>query len=110
MTRHPTAPRSWRQWSELQARKILARFARSGVSLSAFARAEGCSVGRIVYWRDRLAKSTQSPTPFVAVRVQHAQHPIKLKLHAITVELPADATAERVADIVVALAVRAAKC
>lgn len=108
MTRHPTASRSWRQWSEPQARKILARFDRSGLSLSAFARAEGCSVGRVVYWRERLAKSPQTAAPFVAVRVQHAQHSIKL--HAVTVELPPDTTAERIADIVVALAVRSAKC
>ena len=110
MTRHPTASRSWRQWSEPQARKILARFAHSGLRLSAFARGEGCSVGRIVYWRERLAKSPQPPAPFVAVRVQQPQHSIKLHLHAITVELPADASPERIADIVVALNVRSAKC
>jgi transposase-like protein len=110
MTDHPTAPRRWRKWSEPQARRILDRLSRSGLSIAAFALAEGCSVSRIDYWRKRLAHSPQKSTPFVAVRVPHPQHTIKLHLHAITVELPADSSAERIADIAVALAVRSPEC
>jgi hypothetical protein len=44
----------WQQWSEAKARRMLAAFARSGTSASAFARSRGITTRRIQYWSKRL--------------------------------------------------------
>jgi len=99
----------WQQWTEREARDVLARLDRSELSVAAFARSLGVSIHRIRYWRTRLAApqpaSSQAPDPFIAVRVRPA-HAIKITLAAVCVELAADTAAERIADIVAALAKR----
>lgn len=100
----------WQQWTEREARDVLARLDRSDLSAAAFARSLGVSINRIRYWRTRLAAtpqpaSAQAPDPFIAVRVRPA-HAVKITLAAVSVELAADTAAERIADIVAALAKR----
>jgi transposase-like protein len=48
------------QWSETDARLVLAELERSGDTVSAFARAHGLSAKRIYSWRTRLADKTRN--------------------------------------------------
>ena len=110
MAQRSSEPRRLKQWTEREARDVLARLDRSDLSAAAFARSLGVSIHRIRYGRTRLATpsppaSTQASDPFIAVHV-HPAHAIKMTLAAVSVELAADTAAERIADIVVALAKR----
>jgi hypothetical protein len=110
MSQRPSETPRWQQWTEREARDVLARLDRSDLSAAAFDRSLCVSINRIRYWRTRVAAtpqpaSTQWPAPFIAVRVRPA-HAIKITLAAVSVELAADTAAERIADIVAALAKR----
>jgi hypothetical protein len=114
MSQRPPKPQHWQQWTEREARDVLARLDRSELSIAAFARSLGVSIDRIRYWRARLAATPQpaaapAPAPFIAVRVRSA-HTIKITLAALCIELAADTDAERLADIVAALAKRQLPC
>ncbi len=63
--------RCWRQWTEPEARAVLAEFAQSGESLASFARGRGVSTNRIRYWRKRLGETALVPS-FVQVRLPAA--------------------------------------
>jgi transposase-like protein len=104
--------RRWRQWTEQEARTALEELARSGVSLSEFARRKGVSVNRLVYWKKRLIPAR--PPAFVAVTLPHgASSPsplLEILVGGVVVRVPDDADAERVAGIVRALTRRVEGC
>ena len=102
------APR-WQQWSEQEAREMLARYTKSGLTIAEFASSVGCSVSRIQYWRQKLRAPQAAPEPFVAVHVRPS-HTIKLMVDSIAIELPEDTQPERIADILVAIAQRPRPC
>jgi hypothetical protein len=105
MARRTIHAARWQQWSEQEARDVLDRHSQSGLSLAAFADSIGCSVSRIQYWRHKLRAPQRAATaPFVAVRVLPS-HAIKLTVDSVVIELPDDTPPERVADIVVAIAI-----
>lgn len=68
MSRTADGRRSWQQWTEGEARAILAEFAQSGESQAGFARRKGVSSNRLVYWRKRVGEPPVVP-PFVQVRL-----------------------------------------
>ena len=51
--------RGWQQWTEREGRAALDELARSGVSLSRFAKTTGVSTTRLAYWKSRLARVTE---------------------------------------------------
>lgn len=57
------------QWTESQARQVLARADKHGQSVAKLARELGVSPQRIYWWRKRLQKSSPAPTGFVEVTV-----------------------------------------
>ena len=61
--------RSWRQWSEAEARVHLEELRRTAESTAGFARKMGVSAQRLSYWKRRLASAkVREATPaFVAV-------------------------------------------
>ena len=61
--------RSWRQWSETEARAHLEEFRRTAESAVEFARRKGVSTQRLAYWNKRLAsaKGRETKPAFVAV-------------------------------------------
>ena len=111
MPHRPQKTPRWTQWSEREARDTLAQLDRSPLSAAAFARSISVSIDRIRYWRARLAASRApaEQAPFVPVRVVPA-HAIKITVDAICIEIAADTAAERIADIVSAVAARRRSC
>ena len=106
-SRSKKSPRR-RQWSVEEARSVLARLDASGQSVAAFARSLGVSEHRITYWRAKLAAPTAS-APFVPVRlVRHAS--IELALGPLSLRLPESTSAERVADLLAAIARKVGAC
>lgn len=67
MSQRTPKPQHWRQWTEREARDVLARLDRSELSAAAFARSIGVSINRIRYWRTRLAAT---PQPAADARAQ----------------------------------------
>ena len=51
--------RGWQQWTEREGRAALDELARSGVSLSRFAKTTGVSTTRLAYWKGRLGPVTE---------------------------------------------------
>ncbi len=104
--------RRWRQWTEGEARTALEELLRSGASLSEFARRKGVSVQRLGYWRKRLGHA--EPPAFVAVTLpqptRRPSAPIEIAVGAVLVRLPEGLDADRIADIVKALATRFERC
>jgi transposase-like protein len=110
MARRTIQASRWQQWSEQEAREMLARYTQSGLTIAAFALSMGCSVSRIQYWRHKLRTSQPAaPQPFVAVHLRPS-HTIKLMVDAIAVELPEDTPPERIADIIAAITQRQRAC
>jgi hypothetical protein len=101
-------------------KRRLDRWQQSGLSASVFAKQEKVSEPRLYTWRKRFADASQAPkapalggpakTPaFVPVKVKPAPAPpsgsIELTLKSgVTLRLPADVSATRLAEIVRALA------
>jgi transposase-like protein len=105
-SRSQKAPR-WRQWSEDEARSVLARLDASGQSVAEFARFIGVSPHRITYWRSKLAAPPSAP--FVPVRL--ATHSaIELAIGPVSLRLPEGTSAERVADLLAAIARKVGAC
>ncbi len=98
--------RRWTQWREEDARAALAEHARSGQSLTQFARERRISLRRLMYWRKRL---TARVPPFVAVAMPPARTPagscrIEIAVDEVTIRVREDLGAEDVARIAAALA------
>ena len=101
--------RSWRQWTEQEARAALAELAGSGESPADFARRRGISTQRIVYWKKRLRETT-APV-FVAVPLPPAtRDQIEIALDGITLRVREDLDVEHLADIIGALVRRGRGC
>jgi len=50
------------QWTEADARRVLADWKRSGITLEAFARARGLVPQRLAWWRKRLGITSSEPS------------------------------------------------
>jgi hypothetical protein len=53
-----SSPTSRQQWTEADARRVLADWERSGITLEAFARSRGLVPQRLAWWRKRLRAAT----------------------------------------------------
>lgn len=101
--------RSWRQWTEDEARAALAELAGSRESPAEFARRRGISKQRIVYWKKRLGE-TAAPV-FVAVPLPAAtRHEVEIAIDGITLRVREDLDVEHLADIIGALGRRGRGC
>jgi hypothetical protein len=99
----------WRQWTEEEGRAAIDALSRSGMSADAFARSKGISARRLAYWKTRLAGAP--PPAFVAVALpREASSPrgIEIVSGGVVIRLRDDAEADRIAQIVEALARRLA--
>lgn len=61
-------------WTEAEARRQLASFEQSNLSLAAWSAQAGVSPQRVYYWRDRLRATTPEPEPGVRL-VEVAMRP-----------------------------------
>jgi hypothetical protein len=101
--------RSWRQWTEQEARAALAELGGSRETPAEFARRRGISTQRIVYWKKRLGESA-APV-FVAVPLAPAtRDQIEIALDGITLRVREDLDVEHLADIIGALGRRGRGC
>ena len=103
-----TPKRRWRQWSEQEARELLAEFAASQQTAAAFSRRKGVSSGRIAYWRKRLDGSSlvlRETTDFVAVDLAAVGTSRCLEIVAagVVVRMREDLDADQVARLVQAI-------
>jgi len=102
-TRTADGRRRWEVWGEPEAREALAELAESGESIAQFARRRGVSAQRIYYWKKRIAE-TASPA-FVAVPLTTATAgQIEIAADGVTIRVREDLDAERLADILDAVA------
>jgi transposase-like protein len=114
MSRTADGRRRWRQWTETEARAILAEFAESGESQAGFARRKGVSSNRLVYWRKRVGETTSVPS-FVQVRLPAARTPpegacIEIVIGDVAVRAREEIDVGRLAALVRALAGREPAC
>ena len=86
--------RHWHQWREEDARAALAEHAKSGQSMTRFARDRGVSLRRLMYWRKRLSDGGSSPN-FVAVALSPST---SMRAPAALIEIVADGVAVRVRE------------
>ncbi len=96
--------RRWQHWTEEKARAALDELPQSGLSIAKFAVIKGVSAPRVAYWRKRLA----SGPSFVSVDVSTAVtsptgRRIEILLDGVTMRVPENVDAERVARLVDAL-------
>jgi hypothetical protein len=91
--RPPTAPRRT-QWTEADARRVLADWERSGDTLEAFARSRGLVPQRIAWWRKRLraprpeASSALTFVPAAVISAAPVAPAAMIRLaHGIVIEL-----------------------
>jgi hypothetical protein len=49
------------RWTEKQGREVVQQWRRSGLTLAAFARQQGCTVQRLRYWCERVGVEQRSP-------------------------------------------------
>lgn len=72
MAKRPATSRRSTQWTEADARRVLANWERSGDSLEAYARSRGLVPQRLAWWRKRLRTSrpeTSTAVTFVPAAV-----------------------------------------
>lgn len=101
--------RGWKQWSEAEAREVLAAWRVSGVSAHAFARQRGVSPHRLSYWRQRLA--SEATVGFVPVlRPAAVEARIEIVRAGVVVRVRELIDPERLARIVDALGRRSTSC
>ncbi|MGO9838672.1 MAG: IS66 family insertion sequence element accessory protein TnpA [Polyangiaceae bacterium] len=104
--------RRWRHWTEEQARAALVELAQSGVSVAKFAEIKGVSVQRLAYWRKRLR--AEAPTRFVPVDVstatRSAEPRIEIVVDGVVLRVREELDADKVVDLVDALARRPRRC
>jgi hypothetical protein len=95
-------------WQEEDARKVLAEWSASGLSMAAFARREGLAGRRLRRWHSRLSRSEALPcgdAQFVSLAVDPlalAPQPICVVVGAVRIEVPAgfdEATLERLVRV-----------
>jgi hypothetical protein len=86
---------------------VLARLDASGQSVAEFARSIGVSPHRITYWRSKLVAPTAAP--FVPVRVL-SPAAIEFSLGPVSLRVPETTSAERVAELLAAIARKVGAC
>lgn len=100
----------WQQWSEAKARRMLAAFARSGASASAFAKSRGITTRRIQYWSKRLGD--EASVEFVPVPIPEPTAALDARIEIaagdVVVRLREGTDVEYVAQLVVAIGGRRA--
>jgi hypothetical protein len=87
---------------------VLAELARSGESITRFARRKGVSVQRLQYWRKQIAE-TCAPA-FVAVPLSASRSQIEIASEAVTVRVREDLDPEQLAEIIEVVARRGRRC
>lgn len=107
--------RKWTQWKEPEAREVLAAWARSGLSASAFCAREGYSDSRLRYWSERLGMRPAARTPTVsfvplALPESAAVRHIELERDGVVVRVREDLDVAHVARLAAALAAREPTC
>jgi transposase-like protein len=109
MDKQRTADGRRRQWSEQEAREVLAELARSGEGIGRFARRKGFSEHRLYYWRKRIA---EGGTPaFVAVPVTAARGAqVEIASEVVTVRVREDLDLEHLAALIEIVARRGRGC
>ncbi len=101
--------RRWEVWGEPEAREALAELAESGESVAQFAGRRGVSAQRIYYWKKRIAES--AAPAFVAVQLTAARAgQIEIVTDGVTIRVREDLDAERLADILGAVARHGRRC
>lgn len=106
------ARNGWRQWSEDEARAVLGRWRRSGLTAAAFARQQGFSATRLGYWAKRLGG--EDAVQFVAVPLPQEATPseaatgstgvIEIERGGVKVRVREDLDVERIGQLCAALA------
>ena len=95
-----TTRSGWKQWKPEQARRALAAWKASGLSLATYARRHGVTSQRLRWWRERLGEWT-APNGTTGSGDAHLVPALITTLpvsSAVTVRLPGDVTLE-VADV-----------
>ena len=104
---------SWKHWTEAEARAVLVELGESGSSVAGFARERGVSIGRLTYWRKRLAAPPPVPA-FVEARAaspkDETRSAIEILAGGIVLRVREETPAERLAEIVTALGRRGRSC
>ncbi len=101
----------WRQWTEAEARDVLAELDGSGLSDAAFARARSISRRRIAYWRERLGVGAVPAFVPVAVAPTVIATPtISVEMHGVVVRMREEIAVGKLVEIVVGLAGRECGC
>ncbi len=96
--------RGWRHWSAAEARAQLAALRQSGMTAAAFARTHGISTHRLDYWTKRLARD-EAEVAFVPVALPHTpSFAMEIAVGDVAVRVPDGLAAERVAQVVIAIA------
>jgi hypothetical protein len=111
MSRTADGRRRWQQWTEGEARTILAEFAQSGESQAGFARRKGVSSSRLVYWRKRvgeLPSFVQVRLPAPGTALDGAR--IEVVVDDVSVRVREDIDTGRLAALVRALSGREPLC
>jgi hypothetical protein len=101
----------WQQWTEAEARGVLAELDSSGLSVAAFARARGVSQRRIAYWRVRVG-AVRMPA-FVPVEVAPTATVaamISVEVQGVVVRVREEIAVAKLVEIVVGLAGRERAC
>lgn len=107
--------RSWRQWSEAEARVHLEELRRTAESTAGFARRKGVSSQRLSYWKKRLAwaEVTETKPAFVAVTLPptpSTRAEVEIRVAGVTVIAREGCDVEHVARVIEALGRRAPPC
>lgn len=105
--------RSWKQWSEEEAREALRAWEASGASAKSFAEGKGFSAQRLLNWKRRLTSSPATSSAFVAVELaagtSTSRDAITIEHGSVTLRLPGTYSPEAIARLVRALS-PAARC
>lgn len=107
--------RSWRRWSEAEARTHLEELSRTTESAVGFARRKGVSTQRLTYWKKRLASAVSEDTrpAFVAVTMPTAassRHEVEIRVADVAIVVREECDVEHVARLVEAIGRRLRAC
>ena len=107
--------RSWRQWSEAEARVHLEELRRTAESTAGFARRTGVSAQRLAYWKKLLAwtKGRETKPAFVAVTMAatpSTRAEVEIRVVGVTVIAREGCDIEHIARVVEALGRRTRPC
>jgi hypothetical protein len=113
-TKTGNGERSWRRWSEAEARTHLEELSRTTESAVGFARRKGVSTQRLTYWKKRLASAVSEDRPaFVAVTIPStasSRHEIEIRVADVAVVVREECDVEHVARLVEAIGRRLRAC